>query len=87
MYGRHMIVHGGINAAGEFLNDWWELNIKTRIWTQLVVGKPNKSIAFHTMVSVFNSHRKPHSITLYRSLQRIANNSLENSEGIYVFGG
>ena len=85
--GKHMFVYGGIDSSGKYLNDFWELNMKTRQWTYLYVEKSGyKGIAFHAMCPVFDHHRRPHHIILHRPLPKLYRDELP-FEGLFVFGG
>ena len=60
--GRHMIVYGGVNILGEYLNDVWELDLKSRIWSRMYPKVPGRGVAFHTMCAVYSANRKANHI-------------------------
>ena len=87
MCGKHMIVYGGIDMTGKYLNDLWELNMKTRQWSYLYVEKSGyKGIAFHSLQAVYGPQRRSNHIQLYRPLPKLIKEDLPN-EGLFVFGG
>jgi len=49
-----MVLYGGINNEGIYLNDVWVLNLKTFRWSQFDFENPfDLGIAFHSMCAVF----------------------------------
>lgn len=92
---KNMLVYGGINNNGRFLNDLVQLNLETHKW-MVCEFEPSVSneenIAFHTICAVFKSEPKVSSIYHpyeYFQILKKGNNNQRNimEEGIYVFGG
>ena len=86
MCGKHMVVFGGISGTGNYLNDVWELNLKTRQWRVLYVKKSGKGLAFHAMCAVFSSQRRTNQIAIFKALPKQLKEDLPK-EGLFVFGG
>ena len=54
-----MIVYGGIDKNGEFLNDVWEFDIDRMLWFQCNILlheniQDDLGIAFHSMCAVYS---------------------------------
>ncbi|CAK73463.1 unnamed protein product (macronuclear) [Paramecium tetraurelia] len=79
--GRYLLVQGGIDSKGHYLNDFIAYDIVTQRWQNVEINAPvfQDGIAFHKSCSALE-HK---SIDLYRHDPDI---SFEN-QGIYIFGG
>lgn len=65
--GKHLLIHGGINSRGVYLNDLVHLDLATLKWSDSDVSEHhffNKGIAFHKCCSVYNPDKKL--LLLYR---------------------
>jgi len=97
MVSKIMVVCGGINNNGRYLNDLIQLNLDTHKWFICEVENSNLSeenVAFHTMCSVFKGNLKISSLYSPLEYQNItkkgsSKTSIRNiqEEGIYLFGG
>mmetsp|Transcript_25600 Transcript_25600/g.19366 ORF Transcript_25600/g.19366 Transcript_25600/m.19366 type:complete len:121 (-) Transcript_25600:619-981(-) len=59
LVGPHMLVHGGINNRGYFIDDICCFNMVNNEWSQLSSkGQSPGAIAFHKCVAVYKKDRK-----------------------------
>lgn len=94
---KYLVIYGGINNNGHYLNHLANLNLETQKWSICETENHDDPLAFHTMCPVFRSEIKI--ITLYHpyehnnnnktSYNNATNNQMRNvlEEGIYCFGG
>lgn len=87
---KYLIIYGGINNNGHYLNHLANLNLETQKWSICETENKDDPLAFHTMCPVFRSEIKI--ITLYHPYEHNNNNknaTMKNviEEGIYCFGG
>jgi hypothetical protein len=81
--GKHLVVHGGLNNRGNFLNDLLLFDILTLKWSNALLEK-NKfyefGVAYHTSCFVTNQFNRNQEI--YKP-----NEDKSLSQGVYIFGG
>lgn len=92
IFSKFLIVYGGINNNGHYLNDVLLLNLEALKWMICETENKDDPLAFHSMCAVFSSDIKVASI--YHPYERLTlNNKSSNTkskiteEGIYCFGG
>ncbi|CAD8063649.1 unnamed protein product [Paramecium sonneborni] len=79
--GRHLLVQGGIDQKGHYLNDFLAYDILTQRWQNVEINAPvyQDGVAFHKSCCVLE-HK---SIDLYK---HDVDMTYEN-QGVYIFGG
>ena len=93
-----MVVYGGINNNGKFLNDVVQFNLEHHKWTVCEIEPStlnDEALAFHSMCAVFKAEPKVANIYNpyeYQQILKKGNNGQTPQrnimeEGIYVFGG
>ncbi|KRX10374.1 Galactose oxidase/kelch, beta-propeller [Pseudocohnilembus persalinus] len=91
IHGKTIIVHGGIDNWGNFLNDTWLFDIPTSRWSQAITNTPQSKayqngIGYHSCCNVYNQERKM--LVVYKQLEKIDGRfSGIQQEGVYFFGG
>jgi len=86
--GKHMLIHGGIDNKGMYLNDLMIFNLNTYKWQ--VADERNAEhtgIAFHKACPVFGSHHKELNIFKMVDLKLDNGTQYIKEEGVYFFGG
>ncbi len=83
-----MIVHGGIDASGEYLSDLKILNLPTMKWDNAVeAGRDPAGIAFHKACLVLSPFRKEINLHKMSEIKQDEGSQNVREEGIYFFGG
>jgi len=86
--GKHMIIHGGIEASGEYLSDLKILNLVTFKWEEgREINKDPAGIAFHKACLVLSPLRKEINLHKMIEIKQDENAQCIREEGIYFFGG
>lgn len=88
IFGRYMLIHGGINTYGEYLNDIKVLNLTNMKWSECFVENEEESgIAHHAAVEVFHPDRRRLSLNKMGELPQPPKLPHIPHEGIYFYGG
>ncbi|CAD8123344.1 unnamed protein product [Paramecium sonneborni] len=89
LVGKHLFIMGGINTKGKYLSDAFHFDVTTSKQAPANIDNCNyfqNGIAFHTLVSVYNTNRL---IQLYKSNLDVDDlkDMKQKVEGVYLFGG
>ena len=83
--GRYMIIHGGMNTEGEYLNDIKILNMTTMKWSSCHADGENEfGVAQHTAVAIYHPDRRRKSLNKLGDLTQPPKLPHSSKEGISI---